>query len=62
MADFRIDSKDFSSTTCTVEWISEKGKQLFEEFFGKGSVSVEMPKSKSLDFSEFVSRKGFSTI
>lgn len=57
-ADIRLDGGDFTSTKCTVEALSEKGKVLFAEVFGEGAVSAEMMKSSGLDFARFAEQKG----
>jgi hypothetical protein len=58
MSDFTLTSSGFAATTITVEAVTEAGKALFAEMFGRGAVSVEMPKSKGLDFAVFAERKG----
>ena len=57
-ADIRILPFNFASTEITVEAASEKGRSLFASLFGSGAVSVNLPKSKALDFERFAEQKG----
>lgn len=59
--DITFDFKDFNATTATVAWATQAGKALFVQMFGLGSTSVEMPKSKAVDFARFVEQKGLRT-
>jgi len=60
MTDIQIIPFDFNSTTITFNAITEKGKELFSQMFGLGAVSVDLPKSKGMDFETFVIQKGLS--
>lgn len=56
--DIIFDFGNFSSTTADVTATSPKGRELFDVMFGKGSVSVKMPKTKGFDFMTFAKAKG----
>jgi len=58
--DIQIIDKGFSETTVTLQPITESGKAFFATIFGHGAVSVEMPKSKAIDFSLFAQRKAIN--
>jgi hypothetical protein len=46
----------FSATQITIEAITPKGREIFEDCFGLGAVSATLPKSKAADFLHFVGR------
>jgi hypothetical protein len=56
--DIRISDAGFAATEATVEAITEAGKTFFAQMFGVGAVSVNMPKSKAIDFAIFAKQKG----
>lgn len=58
MFDLQVLPGDFTATTCTVEALTDKGRELLGEVFGLGCVSVVMPKSKGFDFARFADQKG----
>ena len=58
MFDLQVLPGDFTATTCTVEALTDKGRELLAEMYGLGCVSVTMPKSKGFDFARFAEQKG----
>lgn len=58
--DFSVELGDFSSTTATIAPTSDAGRALFAAMFGAGVVSVNVPKSKAVDFARFVAQRGLT--
>lgn len=60
--DIRIDGQSFQDTEAVVSWESEKGKKVFAEMFGECVVSVNMPKSRALDFGRFCEQHNLEVV
>jgi hypothetical protein len=58
--DIEISDAGFSATEATLSPITEAGKSFFSEMFGFAATSVNMPKSRAIDFSLFCSQKGIN--
>lgn len=58
--DFSVDLGEFSSTTATIAPTSDAGRALFAAMFGAGVVSVDVPKSKAVDFARFAAQRGLA--
>jgi hypothetical protein len=56
--DIRIDGQRFEDTLAVVSYVSDAGKALFAQLFGDCALSVEMPKSRAIDFSRYCEQKG----
>lgn len=50
----------FTTTSSTVEPVSQAGRQLFAECFGSGVSGVNFSKTKGIDFGVFAERKGLT--
>lgn len=58
-----IASGDFNSVTVTVAPATERARDFFRQMFGCAGVapvSIEMPKTKFIDFVIFAQSKGYS--
>jgi hypothetical protein len=60
-SDLSLTDAGFAATTATVTAITDKGREFLGSIFGKGAVSVDLPKSKAVDFLRFAEQKGIAT-
>jgi hypothetical protein len=61
MIDLRFNFGSFSSASCEVEAVSEKGREFFGQIFGFATVGVTLPKTKGADLEVFARQKGMAT-
>lgn len=58
VSDIRVVPFTFTATEITLEAVTEKGREFFASIFGAGAVSINLPKSKAIDFERFAEQKG----
>jgi len=57
-ADLTVDFGDFAATTVTFAAVTDAGREFLAAQFGRGAVSVAIPKSRAPEFAAFAATCG----